>query len=100
VAFIYFVHWCSIRYSCLIFHLFLDQGVIGCHGEAGNVPYFEIDEKYIKTGKYDSLKLNERTASMELVTGGNSYFTSYDSPETFNMKYKYVFSQCLRGIMW
>ena len=41
-----------------------------------------------------------QTASMELVTGGNKYFTSYDSPETFNMKYKYAFSQCLRGIMW
>jgi hypothetical protein len=37
---------------------------------------------------------------MELVTGGNRFFTSYDSPQTLGIKYRYAFHECLRGIMW
>ena len=75
-------------------------GLGGCHGEGGNLPFFQIDETYVATGNYDSLVLNPVTASMELVTGGNRYFTSYDSPETFSIKYQYALDHCLRGIMW
>jgi len=77
-------------------------GLSGCHGEGGNLPYFQIKETYLDVGpsSYDSLILNEETGSMELVTGGNLYFTSFDNEETFNIKYQYAFAQCLRGIMW
>lgn len=75
-------------------------GLTGCHGEAGNLPYFQIDETIIQTGNYDSLVLNEVTGSMELVTGGNRYFTSYDSPETLGIKFRYALDSCIRGIMW
>ena len=77
-------------------------GLSGCHGEGGNLPYFQIKETYLDVGpsSYDSLILNEETGSMELVTGGNLYFTSFDNEETFNIKYQYAFAQCLRGVMW
>ena len=63
----------------------------------GNLPYFQIDEM-IKNGDYDSLNFNEQTGSMEMISGNS--WTSYDSPETLNIKYRYAFDQCLRGIMW
>ena len=44
--------------------------------------------------------MNETTASMELVTHDGMYFTSYDSPATLGVKYRYSFHECLRGIMW
>ena len=102
-------------------------GLTGCHGEAGklydqklvikvcytappinltyrlttgNLPYFQIDETYIQTGNYDSLILNPVTGSMELVTGGNRYFTSFDSPETLGIKFRYAYDGCMRGVMW
>jgi chitinase len=75
-------------------------GLTGCHGEAGNLPYFQIDETYIQTGNYDSLWLNPASGTMELVTGGNRYFTSYDSPETLGIKYRYALDNCMRGVMW
>ena len=37
---------------------------------------------------------------MELITHGGLYFTSYDSPESLAIKYRYSFHECLRGIMW
>lgn len=80
--------------------IYTGAGLGGCHGEAGNLPYFQIDEEFIQTGNYDSLVLNEVTGSMELITGGNACFTSYDSPETLGIKYRYAFHECLRGIMW
>ena len=75
-------------------------GITGCPGEPGFLPYFEIIEKYVSTGNHDSLIFNPTSGSMELVTGGNRYFTSFDSPFTFEMKHKYAFDQCMRGIMW
>jgi chitinase len=72
-------------------------GLTGCHGESGNLPYFEIVE-IINQG-YDSLDVNPVTGSMELVTGGNRYFTSYDSPETWGIKFRYALDNCMRGIM-
>jgi chitinase len=69
----------------------------GCHGEMGNLPYFQIDEM-VKSGDYDSLTFNSNTGSMEMVSGNS--WTSYDSEETLNIKYRYAYDQCLRGIMW
>ena len=79
-------------------------GLSGCHGEAGNLPWFEIEETYLAddstTNGYDSLYLNPGTGSMEMVSGGNAYFTSFDNADTFNIKYQYAFKQCMRGVMW
>jgi hypothetical protein len=76
-------------------HLY--KGLIGCHGEMGNLPYFQIDE-IVQSGDYESLTFNAKTGSMELISGNS--WTSYDSPETFNIKYRYAFDNCMRGIMW
>jgi chitinase len=75
-------------------------GLSGCHGEGGNLPYFQIMEQYVDTRNYDSLYLNPNTLSMELVTGGYQYFTSFDNAVTLKMKNNYAYDQCLRGIMW
>jgi len=75
-------------------------GLAGCHGESGNMPWFQIKESYIDTMNYDSLYQNPVTGSMEMVSGGNLYFTSFDNEATFNIRYQYAFSQCMRGIMW
>ena len=75
-------------------------GLIGCHGEAGNLPYFEIMEKYVNTGNYDELTLNPTTGSMELITGGYQYFTSFDNAATLKIKNDYAYDECMRGVMW
>jgi len=75
-------------------------GLTGCPTEPGFLPYFEIDDKYVRTGNYDSLIFNPTSGSMELVTGGNRYFTSFDSPDTFDIKYKYAYEDCMRGMSW
>jgi chitinase len=73
-------------------------GLYGCHGEGGNLPYFEIDSLYAQPGGHDSMIFNAKTGSMEIVSGNN--FLSFDNAETFNIKYRYAFENCLRGIMW
>lgn len=75
-------------------------GLSGCHGEAGNLPYFEIMETYVNTGNYDKLTLNPITKSMELITGGYQYFTSFDNAETLKIKNTYAYENCMRGVMW
>lgn len=75
-------------------------GLGGCHGEAGNLPYFEIMQDYVETGDYDELNFNPVTKSMELITGGYQYFTSFDNALTLKIKKNYAYDQCLRGVMW
>ena len=75
-------------------------GLGGCHGEAGNLPYFEIMETYVDTGNYDELNFNPITKSMELITGGYQFFTSFDNAQTLQIKKNYAYDQCLRGVMW
>lgn len=75
-------------------------GLSGCHGEAGNLPYFEIMEKYVNPGNYDKLTLNPTTKSMELITGGYQYFTSFDNADTLKLKNTYAYENCMRGVMW
>lgn len=70
----------------------------GCAGAVGIMPYFSVDE-YVQSGTFNSLKFNATTGTMELVVD-DSVFISYDSPETFEIKYSFASKSCLRGIMW
>jgi chitinase len=70
----------------------------GSHSEGGNLPYFEIDSLYGQSGGHDSMIFNAKTGSMGIVSGNN--FLSFDNAETFNIKYRYAFENCLKGIMW
>ena len=54
-------------------------GLTGCQGEPGFLPYFDVIDKYVNTGNYDSLITNPVTGSMEMVTGGGAQFTTFDS---------------------
>jgi chitinase len=67
-------------------------GPAGCAGEAGFSAYFELKEKYVDAGRYDSLLRNERTGSMELVVEGN-VFISLDLEVTFEKKREYYLSK-------
>lgn len=76
-------------------------GMTGCLGEPGVIPTFELMD-FMETGNYLSLVKNNETDTMEMVNeiDGDIFFTSFDSEETFNIKYQYAFTNCLRGIMW
>ncbi|KAL7523508.1 hypothetical protein ACHAWF_000548, partial [Thalassiosira exigua] len=74
-------------------------GLVGCHGEPGNLPWFQIEEEYMETGNYDSLVRDARSGSVHMVTGGGAHFTSFDDEATFNVKYQYAYKQCMRGVM-
>ena len=76
-------------------------GLTSCDGESGMLNWWEIKEEYLGDPQmYDSLYYNPVTESMELITDGNTTFTSFDDESTFNKKYQYVLSECLRGIQW
>jgi len=74
-------------------------GFAGCSGELGFSPYFELKEEYVDKGNYESLLINERTGSMEMVVDGD-VFVSLDVEDTFEMKREYYLSKCFRGQMW
>ena len=77
-------------------------GETGCPGEPGFLPYFELVDM-MNNGNYDSLTTNYDTGSVEMITGtstGKKFYTTFDSTETFNIKYQYAFANCMRGIMW
>lgn len=67
-------------------------GVEGCNGESGFSPLFDLKEKYINTGKYDSLLMNEKTGSMEMIVGGN-VFVTFDLEQSFQKKRDYYVSK-------
>ena len=69
-----------------------EGGLMGCSGERGFSPYFELREKYVNTRRYESLLINERTKSMEMIVEGN-IFVSLDVEETFEMKREYYLSK-------
>ncbi|KAL7535087.1 hypothetical protein ACHAXR_006266 [Thalassiosira sp. AJA248-18] len=75
-------------------------GLTGCHGESGNLPWFQIKRDYVDTGNYKTLELNMNTGSMEMISTDGYLFTSFDNEVTFNIKYQYAFENCMRGIMW
>jgi len=74
-------------------------GLEGCSGEMGFSPLFELKEQYVDTGNYESLLLNERTGSMEMILEGG-VFVSLDVEDTFLLKREYYLSKCFRGQMW
>ena len=51
-------------------------------------PYFDLKEKYVEMGRYESLLVNERSRSMEMVLEGG-VFASLDVDVTFEMKREY-----------
>lgn len=67
-------------------------GIEGCSGELGFSPYFELKEKYVDTGQYESLLMNKRAGSMEMVLEGG-VFVSLDVEDTFEMKREYYLSK-------
>ena len=67
-------------------------GAAGCAGEPGFAAYFELREKHVDAGRYDSLLINERTGSMEMVVEGN-VFVSLDVEVTFEKKRDYYLSK-------
>jgi chitinase len=77
---------------------FVNGGPGGCAGESGYMPYFTIQE-YVDSGNYESLNYNANTGSMELVLQGNIWI-SFDSLDTFQLKYTFASQSCFRGIMW
>ena len=64
----------------------------GCSGEAGFSPHFELVQKYVNGGNYQSLLLNERTMSMEMVLDGG-IFVSLDVEDSFALKRDYYLSK-------
>lgn len=64
----------------------------GCSGESGFSPYFELKETYVDTGKYQSLLMNDKTASMEMILDGG-IFVSLDIDQTFLLKRDYYLSK-------
>jgi chitinase len=77
---------------------FVSGGPGGCAGGKGYMPYFTI-QQYVESGNYESLNYNVNTGSMELVLKGNIWI-SYDSADTFQLKYTFASQSCFRGIMW
>ena len=75
-------------------------GLTSCNGDSGVVNLFEIENYLNDPQTYDSIYYNPVTESMELITDGNTTFTSFDDESTFKKKYQYVSSECLRGIQW
>lgn len=67
-------------------------GMMGCSGEDGFSPYFELRETYVDSGNYQSLLLNEKTGSMEMVLDGG-IFVSLDLEDTFSLKRDYYLSK-------
>lgn len=49
---------------------------------------------------HETLTLNATTGTMELVTHGREFFLSYDNQDTFNIKYRFAYDNCMGGIMW
>ena len=76
--------------SCTVAGCPIDGGAItGCSGELGFLPYFELKESYIDTGKYDSLLFNEVTGSMEMVVSdddGGKVWVSLDVEQSWKVK--------------
>ncbi|KAL7501033.1 hypothetical protein ACHAWT_009188, partial [Skeletonema menzelii] len=75
-------------------------GVEGCNGEMGFSPLFDLKQKYVDTGMYDSLLMNEKTGSMEMIIEDGNVFVTFDLEQSFQKKREYYLSKCFRGQMW
>jgi chitinase len=68
-------------------------GVEGCNGEMGFSPLFDLMQKYVDTGMYDSLLLNEKTGSMEMIVEDGNVFVTFDLEQSFQIKREYYLSK-------
>jgi chitinase len=68
-------------------------GVEGCNGEMGFSPLFDLRQKYVDTGMYDSLLLNEKTGSMEMIIEDGTVFVTFDLEQSFQIKRDYYVSK-------
>jgi len=75
-------------------------GVEGCNGEMGFSPLFDLKQKYVDTGMYDSLLMNAKTGSMEMIVENGNVFVTFDLEQSFQKKRDYFVNKCFRGQMW
>ena len=68
-------------------------GVEGCNGEMGFSPLFDLRQKYIDNKSYNSLLMNEKTGSMEMIVEDYSVFVTFDLEQTFQVKRDYYLSK-------
>lgn len=68
-------------------------GVEGCNGEMGFSPLFDLKQKYVDTGMYDSLLMNEKTGSMEMIIEDGNVFVTFDLEQSFQKKREYYLSK-------
>jgi chitinase len=64
-------------------------GVEGCNGEMGFSPLFDLMQKYVDTGMYDSLLMNAKTGSMEMIVENGNVFVTFDLEQSFQKKRDY-----------
>jgi len=76
---------------------FKGPGKGGCESTDGFLPYFEIADLVTSRG-YDSLRYDEETQSMVMITDGNRLI-SYDNTVSFNRKIEYATDMCMMGQM-
>jgi chitinase len=77
---------------------FSEPGMAGCEGTAGFLPYFEIAD-IVTSRSYDTIRFDDESQSMVMVTDGNTRLISYDNTVSFNRKIQYADDNCLRGHM-
>ena len=68
-------------------------GIEGCNGEAGFSPLFDLQKKYVDTGMYDSLLMNQRTGSMEMIIENGNVFVTFDLEQSFRAKREFYLSK-------
>lgn len=77
----------------------MDGAYFDCNGDSlGFLPLWKIEE-ILKSGDFISNIVNEDTGCAELYVNQDLY-VSYDSPETYALKFDYAEQSCFRGIMW
>jgi hypothetical protein len=59
------------------------------------IPHFTIPW-WLESENYESLNYNKNIGSLELV----KVWISYNSVETFQLKYRFTSQSCCQGIMW
>jgi len=77
---------------------FSGPGYSGCEGTDGFLPYFEIAD-LITIGDYDTVRYDEDTMSMVMITGDGTRLISYDNTVSFNKKTDYAQENCFAGTM-
>ena len=55
----------------------------------GFSPLFDLKQKYVYTGMYDSLLMNAKTGSMEMIVENGNVFVTFDLEQSFQKKRDY-----------